>query len=476
MGMMFLAAMLWIIVSVCPAVTWGQAAALSPDAMAAVKQAEAARIAIIEQLTPTVVAVYGPDRKGAGSAVLISDDGLALTNFHVVQPTGGSGHAGLSDGKLYPWKVVGQDPGGDVALIQLTGKDKFDYALLGDSNATVVGEWVMAMGNPFMLADDNTPTVTLGIVSGTGRYQPGSGGNMLVYGDCIQIDSSINPGNSGGPLFDMTGRLIGINGRGSFEERGRVNVGVGYAISIEQIRNFMADLMATKICQHATLDMTFAMRDGQVVCDAIDIGRRPPLVEAGMQLGDRLLRFDGRPVRHANDLTNWLSTLPAGWPVEITFQRGDQEQTVRITPAALPYAQPRRRPQPRTPKPEPDQPEMPRIPWWPAKADKPKKEPGRITDLKLNRQMAERIVKRLGQIDPEGRKPEARAFIAAYDPADLTTFKTLRLEGSERLLGHRAYRVLATTKEGKTYRAYVSVFDQDGMQLEEHLMRVEVVP
>ena len=88
----------------------------------------------------------------------------------------------------------------------------------------------MAMGNPFLLATDFTPTVTFGLVSGVHRYQYPEGKGLLEYTDCIQIDTSINPGNSGGPLFNMNGELIGINGRGSFDKRGRVNSGVGYAI------------------------------------------------------------------------------------------------------------------------------------------------------------------------------------------------------------------------------------------------------
>ena len=114
------------------------------------------------------------------------------------------------------------------------------------------GDWSLAMGNPFLLATDFTPTVTFGLVSGVHRYQYPAG-TLLEYTDCIQIDTSINPGNSGGPLFNMKGELIGINGRGSFEKRGRVNSGVGYAISINQIKNFLAQLKAGMDTDHASL-------------------------------------------------------------------------------------------------------------------------------------------------------------------------------------------------------------------------------
>src|SRR5687768_1391889 len=129
----------------------------------------------------------------------------------------------------------------------------------------------MAMGNPFVLAEDQRPTVTLGIVSGVNRFQEGSGMNQLVYGNCIQVDSSINPGNSGGPLFNSAGQIIGINGRGSFEERGRVNVGLGYAISVNQVKNFIPELLATKIAQHGTLDAVFGNRSGQVICHTLNL-------------------------------------------------------------------------------------------------------------------------------------------------------------------------------------------------------------
>jgi serine protease Do len=213
----------------------------------AVLDAQTQRIAAIKKVHPAVVAVCMPNGDGCGSGVLISDDGYALTNFHVVQPTGPFPTAGLADGVLYNAVVVGIDKVGDVALIKLIPKEKgkkFPFVKLGDSDKVKAGDWSLAMGNPFSLAMDFTPTVTFGLVSGVNRYQPPEGKGLLEYTDCIQIETSINPGNSGGPLFNMQGELIGINGRGSFEKRGRVNSGVGYAISINQIKNFEGHLRA----------------------------------------------------------------------------------------------------------------------------------------------------------------------------------------------------------------------------------------
>ena len=204
----------------------------------AVAQAEQARIAAAAKAIPSVLAIFAPGGQGGGSGVVISPDGYALTNFHVARPCGTFMKCGMADGKLYDAVIVGLDPTGDVGMIKLFGRDDFPAAELGDSDEVQVGDWCFAMGNPFLLATDFQPTVSYGVVSGVHRYQYPAG-TLLEYTDCLQVDAAINPGNSGGPLFDAQGRLIGINGRGSFEKRGRVNVGVGYAISINQIKNFL---------------------------------------------------------------------------------------------------------------------------------------------------------------------------------------------------------------------------------------------
>ena len=315
------------------------AESLTPDELAKVKAGEGARIAAIEKVYGAVVAIYGMNvARGGGSGVLFDPDGFALTNYHVVRAAGRQGKAGLADGKLYDWKLYGIDPGGDLAIIRLSGKKRFPAAELGDSGTVRVGDWAMAMGNPFNLAEDQKPTVTLGIVSGVERFQPGQGGGRtLVYGNCIQVDSSINPGNSGGPLFDLSGRLLGINGRGSFEERGRVNVGIGYAISVEQAKNFLPDLLATKTCEHGTLDATFYNDDetGTVRCNAVNTDAA--VYKAGMRPNDHLVAFDGTPIRSGNQYLNLVSTCPAGWPVSVTYRRGDAERTVWVRLRKLPY-------------------------------------------------------------------------------------------------------------------------------------------
>ena len=335
-------------------------AQVSDDDLAKVRAVEAARIAAIEKVYHTVVAIYPHNKQGGGSGVIFDPAGYALTNFHVTQGAGLTGVAGLADGKLYPWHLVGHDPGGDLAIIKLDGPTpdhQFQYAQLADSETVRVGDFAMAMGNPFLLAvEDQTPTITLGIVSGVKRYQPGTGagGKMLEYGNCIQIDSSINPGNSGGPLFNMQGQVIGINGRGSFEERGRVNVGVGYAISANQCKMFIPELLATKTCEHGTLDAVFARRgDNEVVCESINLDS--PLAKAGFELGDQLVKFNGQVIRTTNEFTSLIATLPAHLPVEVVWNHDGKEKSAWVRLSAITYPKPKA--PPARPQPAPKQPE-----------------------------------------------------------------------------------------------------------------------
>ena len=292
---------------------------------------QAQRIAAINKASASTVMVFANGGKGGGSGVLISPDGYALSNYHVVQPAGTAMKCAINDGKLYDAILVSIDPVGDVALIKLLGRDDFPYAKLEDSDKVRVGDWCFAVGNPFLLATDFKPTVTYGIVSGVHRYQYPAG-TLLEYADCIQTDASINPGNSGGPLFNEKGDLIGINGRGSFEKRGRVNVGVGYAISINQIKHFMGFLRSGRILDHATLGATVSTdENGNVV--VTNIAESSDAYRRGLRYGDQLLSFGGRNISTVNGFKNVLGIYPRGSRVPISFlHEGDRIDTfVRLT-------------------------------------------------------------------------------------------------------------------------------------------------
>jgi S1-C subfamily serine protease len=297
-------------------------------------EADNKRVAVIGKVKPAVVAIFAHGGAGGGSGVVIDEAGYALTNFHVVEGTGPVMKCGLPDGVLYDAVLVGLDKVGDVALIKLVPKKegaKFPFAKLGDSDKVQAGDWSLAMGNPFLLATDFTPTVTYGLISGVHRYQYPAG-TLLEYTDCIQIDTSINPGNSGGPLFNLDGELIGINGRGSFEKRGRVNSGVGYAISINQIKNFMGQLRAGLETDHASVGASMESESedgalskvivkGMIECDA----RR-----RGLDIGDQLVAFAGRTVTTVNQYKNVLGLYPKGWRVPLTFRRENEKREILV--------------------------------------------------------------------------------------------------------------------------------------------------
>ena len=296
----------------------------------AVLDAEAKRIAVVEKIRPSVLAIFSRDGGGGGSGVVISPDGYALSNFHVTKGSGEAMLCGMADGKCYDAVIVGIDAVGDVALLKLLGRNDFPAAEIGDSDTVQVGDWAFAVGNPFLLATDFQPTYSFGIISGIHRYQYPAG-TLLEYADCLQTDAAINPGNSGGPLFNVQGQLIGINGRGSFEKRGRVNVGVGYAISINQIKNFLGSLKSGRVVDHATLGANVASDDeGRVVVN--DVLEDSDAYRRGLRYGDEIISFGGRTIHSVNAFKNVLGIFPKGWRVPLVFRRGTEriETLVRL--------------------------------------------------------------------------------------------------------------------------------------------------
>ncbi|MFM7149878.1 MAG: S1C family serine protease, partial [Gemmataceae bacterium] len=342
-----------------------------------VSLAEKKRIEVIRKVQPSVVAVMARDPRGNitgnGSGVLIDEEGFALTNWHVTSAARSPLlKCGLPDGLIYDAVLVGLDKVGDVALIKLLPRnpgDKFPHARLGDSDTVKAGDWSLAMGNPFSLATDFTPTVTFGLVSGVHRYQYPAG-TLLEYTDCIQIDTSINPGNSGGPLFNMDGALIGINGRGSFEKRGRVNSGVGYAISINQIKNFLGALKVGLDTDHASLGASMESDSEEnglsriLVKSIIDSDAR----RRGLEVGDQLISFAGRPMTTVNQYKNVLGLYPRGWRVPMVFRREDQKNEVLVRLMGVQNAPVDERPagqRPPNPPGRPGQPPQPPAPQGP---------------------------------------------------------------------------------------------------------------
>ncbi|MBK8980511.1 MAG: trypsin-like peptidase domain-containing protein [Planctomycetes bacterium] len=300
-----------------------------PADLDAVLRSERARIEVMARVAPAVASVMQLDAPGGGSGVVFDPLGFLLTNFHCVgKPDVKVMKIGLPDGRLYRADVLGVDPGSDLAVLLLRPQDgeprEFPFAPLGGSEELLVGQPVFAMGNPFLLATDFRPTTTFGIVSGTRRYQPGQGNRSLVYPDCIQVDAPVNPGNSGGPLFDMQGRVIGINGRISIQDqRGRVNVGVGFAVASHQIRNFLADLMAGRFAEHGTLDLNawfLEQPGGDTGVFVQSLFDDSTVTRFGLGLGDELTTFNDAPLHSANQLATLVGVLPADTWVRLGFR------------------------------------------------------------------------------------------------------------------------------------------------------------
>ncbi|MBI3723505.1 trypsin-like peptidase domain-containing protein [bacterium] len=264
-----------------------------------------------------------------GSGVIISQDGYVLTNDHV---TIGAPRVqvGLRDGRMLDGVVTGRDRTGDLAVVKVSASG-LPWAPLGDSGKLKEGQLVLALGNPFALAkEDHEPSATLGIVSGLHRYQ----GGEKVYGDAIQIDAAVNPGNSGGPLFDLDGKVVGVTGRISIRANEKRNVGVGFAVPIDQVKRILPALESGAEVVHGYLGVKFreeAEGDGRagVVIAAVLPGT--PADHAGLKKGDRILRVDGTEVDQPVRLENLLSVLPAGVTITLEVERDGRTIEARTT-------------------------------------------------------------------------------------------------------------------------------------------------
>jgi serine protease Do len=267
-------------------------------------------------------------RQGAGSGFIIDPKGLVLTNNHVVEDAV-SITVHLNDGRSFPAEIVGRDPLTDVAVIRLQGKDvkALPVVGLGDSEALKVGDWLLAIGNPFGLAS----SVSLGILSAKARdIQAGP------YDDFLQTDAAINPGNSGGPLFNMKGEVIGINtaivGGGT---------GIGFAVPSNMIKAELAQLEKEGSVtrgylgigiQDLTADIGHALNlpvtEGAIVNDVSPGG---PSAKGGIKQDDVVVALDGQKIASASALTRAVALKKPGTISTLTLFRNGKQQDVKVT-------------------------------------------------------------------------------------------------------------------------------------------------
>ena len=264
-------------------------------------------------------------QKSLGSGFIISDDGYILTNYHVVAGADEI-KVKLGDKREFKAEIKGFDEKLDIALLKIEGKDYFVIATLGDSEKIEIGEWVMAIGNPFGLEQ----TVTAGIVSAKGRVI-GSG----PYDDYIQTDASINPGNSGGPLFNARGEVIGINT--AIVAGGQ---GIGFAIPVNLAKDIMTQLKETGMVTRgwlgvaiqpvtAELAQSFGLK-GEKGALVSEVHKDSPAEKAGLKSGDIILEFNGKTINEMSELPRMVAATPIGKNVNVKILREGKVQYVAI--------------------------------------------------------------------------------------------------------------------------------------------------
>jgi len=275
-------------------------------------------------------------QRGLGSGFVIDKEGHVLTNYHVVAEADKI-NVTLPDGRNFTATVKGTDPRSDLAVIQIKAKN-LPVVELGNSDLLQIGEWVVALGNPFgHILRSPKPTVTVGVVSALHRRLPAPGGER-GHLDMIQTDAAINPGNSGGPLCDLNGKVVGIN-VAIFSTSGGYQ-GVGFAIPISQIKPILGDLIKGKEIAYGWLgvavqDITSEIAEYFNLPDQkgaliSEITPGSPAEEAGLKAGDIIVAFDGREIATINDLLKEATSAKVGEVAKIDIIRDRVKKTIPV--------------------------------------------------------------------------------------------------------------------------------------------------
>ena len=270
---------------------------------------------------------YSPHAKSLGSGFIVSKDGYVLTNDHVVTD---ADHIAVStqDGNEYKAKLIGRDEKSDIALLKIEAKHELPVAPLGNSDNVRVGQWVMAIGNPFGFDH----SVTVGVVSAKGRFIPGN------YDEFIQTDASINPGNSGGPLISVYGEVVGVNS--AIYTRTGSNMGIGFAIPVNIVKEELDQLRASgkvvrgwlgvyiqKMTPEIAESLGLPTPSGALVAEVLKGG---PAKSAGIQRGDVITSFDGTPIVDSRELPLLVGRTPIGHVATLKLMRQGKAQELKI--------------------------------------------------------------------------------------------------------------------------------------------------
>lgn len=278
-----------------------------------------------------------------GSGFVINPEGYILTNAHVVRAADQL-KVTLTTGEEYEGKVVGLDEVSDLAVVKINAKNLPSVAL-GNSDDLIIGEWAIAVGNPFgYLLDDPNPTVTVGVVSAVNRDIKRERGQVQIYRKMIQTDAAINPGNSGGPLVNASGEVIGINAFIFTTSRG--SEGIGFAIPINRAKALLSDLIEHGRIIPAwigvrvqevnpilaqTLDLEKA--EGIIVSD---VEEKSPAEKAGLKVKDVILEVDNQRIRNLSDWEDLVYLARANQTLDIAVVRDGKKINARLVPESLP--------------------------------------------------------------------------------------------------------------------------------------------
>lgn len=296
---------------------------------------------LAEKVTPTVVNITpirdisqgqgykrkAPYAQGSGSGVIIREDGIIVTNNHVIGEDTTEAHVRLSDRSTVVAQVIGRDKETDIAVLRIQVNHPLPAARFGDSTKLKVGQWVLAVGNPMGL----DRTVTLGVVSGIGRERL----NLSRYENFIQTDAAINPGNSGGPLFNLRGEVVGIN-----TAIIHMAQGIGFSIPADMVSRVVHQLVSQGRVvrgwlgvgiQSMTKELAeqFGVKEGQGVL-INEVYQDDPAHLAGIKPGDIILTVDGHPVETPNQLSRLVAKVEPGETATIGILRDRQEMTFHV--------------------------------------------------------------------------------------------------------------------------------------------------
>ena len=314
--------------------------------------------AVAKAVSPSVVSIDVTTQQGsgAGSGVILDDSGHVLTNNHVVGDATGTGaiNVTLADGRTYGATIVGTDPSTDLAVIKLTSAPSdLTPISLGDSSVLKVGDPVMAVGNPLGLSG----TVTTGIVSAlnrpvsTSEASPSPDGQTssdTVVTNAIQTSAAINPGNSGGALVNARGELIGINSSiaslSASQGSQSGNIGIGFAIPVQEAKTIADQLIKTGQAEHAFLGVSAkdtTVKDGSAQragAQVASVSDGTPAAQGGIKTGDVIIAVTGQPVDSSTALVAQIRAMSAGDKATVTLIRDGARQDVQVTLAVKPSA------------------------------------------------------------------------------------------------------------------------------------------